>query len=769
MGRKEIYVTKRNGKKEPYDVGKIQRQIEYACEGIANVSQSMIELSMNLELFDGIKTSDIDMLAIRAAANLILSEDGHTNYQYVAGRLASYALRKEVYGHYEVPSLYSIVTTNIEKGLYSSELLEWYTEDEWNLIETFVDHSKDERLSYAAVQQLIDKYLVRNRSTKEFVETPQVRYIVAAAAAMHAESPKYRMKRVNEYYKQASNGEFTLPTPILAGLGTPTKQFSSCVLLRSDDTLDSIFATGEMVAKYSAKRAGIGLEIGRLRPAGAPIRGGEIAHTGLTLFIKKWFSDMRSCSQGGIRNSSATLTYPIWHFEFEELIVLKNNQGTEENRVRHFDYSVVANKYLWNRYKNQEPMTFFDPNEVPDLYEAYYRDQDEFVRLYEKYEKQAGLRKRVLNAADVFNTFLTERTDTGRIFEMFIDNVINQGPIKAHLFPIYQSNLCQEILLPTAPFQRLEDEDGRIALCTLGSIVLGKFKKPTDMRDACRTLVRSLDNLLTYQTYLSVQASEANNDFRPLGIGITDLAHWHAQRKFKYGSPEALKELALWMEHINYYCMEASIELAEERGPCREWKSTYYADGILPIDRRSPGLEEVHKIELTLDWQRLRDWVKEVGIRNALLNATAPVESSSVVVDSTNGMEMPKSLISTKESKGSSLVQVVPEYEKLKDHYQLMWDQKDCIEYLKTAAVLAAFHDQSLSTNTFYNPAFFEGNKVPGTLVAKNLMLFHKWGGKTVYYSLLNKRGAKDGLEEVRPELDVEIIAEGDDCESCKL
>ncbi len=768
MGRKEIYVTKRNGKREPYDVAKIQRQIEYACDGIPNVSQSMIELSMNLELFDGIKTSDIDTLAIRAAANLILADDGHTNYQYVAGRLASYALRKEVYGQYEVPPLYSIIQRNIEKGLYTPELLEWYTEDEWNLIETFVDHSRDERLSYAAVQQLIDKYLVRNRSTNEYVETPQVRYIVAAASAMHAEPVKYRMKRINEYYKQASNGEFTLPTPVLAGLGTTTKQFSSCVLLRSDDTLDSIFATGEMVAKYSAKRAGIGLEIGRLRPAGAPIRGGEIAHTGLTLFIKKWFGDMRSCSQGGIRNSSATLTYPIWHYEFEELIVLKNNQGTEENRVRHFDYSVVTSKYFWNRFRNQEDITFFDPNEVPDLYEAYYRNQEEFIRLYEKYEKQDGLRKRVLNAADVFGAFLTERTDTGRIYEVYIDNVINQGPVDSELWPIYQSNLCQEILLPTRPFQRLEDETGRIALCTLGSIVLGKFKKPTDLRNACRTLVRSLDNLLSYQIFLSPQASEANEDFRPLGIGITDLAHWHAQRKLKYGSPEALKELALWMEHINYYCLEASIELAEERGPCREWKATSYADGVLPIDLRNPGLEEVHKIELTLDWQSLRDRVKEVGIRNGLLNATAPVESSSVAVDSTNGMEMLKSLITTKESKGSTLIQVAPEYEKLKDHYQLMWDQTDCIEYLKTAALLQAFHDQSLSTNTFYNPAFFPEQKVPGTLIAKNIMLFHKWGGKTLYYSLLNKRGAKGGLVDVNTSEEVVEVSE-EVCESCVL
>lgn len=766
---REISVVKRDGTKEPYDIEKIQRQVQYACKGILNVSQSMIELTMQLELYNGITTRHIDQLAENAAVKLITHPDGDVNYQLVAGRLKNSSLRKEVYGQYEPWRLYDIVKRNVADKMYSEELLEWYTEAEWNQMESFIDHGKDEQYSHAAITQLVEKYLVRNKVTKKIYETPQVRYIIAAAVKMHREEPqKARMKLVKEYYEQASSGDFTLATPVLAGLGTRTKQFSSCVLLRSDDSLDSIFATGEMVAKYAAKRAGIGLEIGRLRPAGSPIRNGEIAHTGLTPFIKKWFSDLRSCSQGGIRNASMTVTYPMWHYEFEELIVLKNNQGTEENRVRQLDYAVVTNKYLWRRFKNQGQITFFDPNEVPDLYEAYYRDQEEWIRLYEKYEKKSGLKKKTMNAEDAFKAcLLKERSDTGRIYIDFIDNIIDQGPIDTKSHPIYQSNLCQEILIPTRPFQRLEDEDGRIALCTLASINWGRFKHKEDMRDACRSVVRGLNNILDYQSFLSVQSSLANSDFKPLGVGITNLAYWHAKRGFTYGSPEALSEVRQWIEAQAFYLIEASIELAIERGPCKEWKSTCYADGIFPWELRAEGVNELTDFTPTMDWDRLRPLMMEHGIHNALLLAIAPVESSSVVINSTNGMELVMSLISTKESKAASLVQVVPEYHRLKNKYQLMWEQKDCVNYLKTAAVLAAYVDQSLSTNTFYSPKHFEGHRVPVTLVAKNIMLFQKWGGKTLYYSLLDKTGVKEQFKEA-PSLEA-VIDEDGSCESCKL
>jgi ribonucleoside-diphosphate reductase alpha chain len=633
-----------------------------------------------------------------------------------------------------------------------------------------VDHVKDEYYSYAAIEQLIEKYLVRNRSTKEIYETPQIRYIVAAATVFHKEEKCGRLKYIKEYYNAASDGLFTLATPVLAGLGTPTKQFSSCVLIRSDDNLDSIFASGEMMAKYASKRAGIGLEIGRLRPLGSAIRGGEIMHTGMIPFLKKWFGDLRSCSQGGIRNASATVFYPIWHHQFDDLIVLKNNQGTEETRVRHMDYGVVLSAFFWRRFKNKENITFFDPNEVPDLYEAFYKDTKVFEELYVKYEKQQGLRKKTMSAEEVFKSgILKERTDTGRIYLVFIDNVMNQGPFDPEYHTIYQSNLCCEILLPTKPFKRLDDPEGRIALCTLGSINWGAFRHPEDMRRACRILHRSLNNILDYQDFLSIQSKLSNDEIRPLGIGITNLAYWHAKRGLKYGDKDALQEVKSWIEHQTFYLTEMSVELAEERGKCLGSDQTRYGKGIFPWELRSNGVNELANFTPELDWEPLRGRMIISGVRNATNGAIAPVESSSVAINSTNGIELPMSLITTKESKAGSFIQVVPEYHKLKNKYQLMWEQRDCEGYLKTAAVLAAYIDQSISTNTFYNPAHFADRKVPTTLIAKNLMQSHVWGLKTFYYSLINKAGSKQIAEEVPVMLDPIDFDDESDCESCKL
>ena len=780
-----ITVVKRDGDRVPLDISKIQRQVANACRGIDGVSPSMIEIKAQIEIHDGMSTITIDELLLKAMVDLIDEtenpEINHTNYQYVAGRQKVSMLRKEVYGDYTPPPLYDIVKKNVELGMYTPELLEWYTKEEWDIIDLFVDHSKDENYTYAAIAQLAEKYLVQKRATGKIYETPQVRYAVAAATAFHNEPKDKRLKYVKEYYECASDGHFTLATPVLAGLGTPTKQFSSCVLISSDDTLDSIFAAGEMMAKYASKRAGIGLEIGRIRPLGAPIRNGEIKHTGLLPFLKKWFADLRSCSQGGIRNASCTVTLPIWHAQFEDFIVLKNNQGTEETRVRQMDYSVVINKMFWNRFKNGDDITLFDPHEVPDLYEAYYRDSALFEKLYTQYEQDKTKKKKVLPAEEIFkNGILKERTDTGRIYLVFIDNVINQGPFDTTLDPIYQSNLCQEILLPTKPFQRIEDPEGRIALCTLGSINWGSFRNPQEMRKACRVLVRSLSNLLNYQDFLSVQSKLANQDFEPLGVGITNLAYWHARRSLKYGEADALAEVKRWMEHQAYYLTEMSVELAEERGACERSQYTWYGKGVFPWERRSKGVDELTDFTPSMDWEPLRAKMKQYGIRNATLMAVAPVESSSVVLNSTNGIEMPMELISVKESKAGSFVQVVPEYRRLKNRYQLMWDQTNCEAYLKTAAVLAAYVDQSLSTNTFYNPAHFAGGKVPGTLIAKNLMLAYKWGLKTIYYSLINKVGAKvsvtgtahvNGSNNV-PQLTGEpitVFADDEDCEACKL
>jgi ribonucleoside-diphosphate reductase alpha chain len=774
---KNITVVKRSGRREELALEKWQAQIAKICSGIADVSQSMVEIKAQLHFYDGITTKEIDGITLRAIVDLIDVESnpdvGHTNYQYVAGKQRLSMLRKDVYGSYQPPHLYEIVKKNVATGLYTPELLEWYDESDWNRMQDMIDHAKDEQYSYAAIEQLIEKYLVKNRSTKEIYETPQVRYMVAAATVFHKEEPNSsRIRYIKEYYNAASDGLFTLATPVLAGLGTPTKQFSSCVLIRSDDDLDSIFASGEMMAKYASKRAGIGLEIGRLRSLGSPIRGGEIQHTGMIPFLKKWFGDLRSCSQGGIRNASATVFYPIWHHQFDDLIVLKNNQGTEETRVRHMDYGVVLSAFFWRRFKHRENITFFDPNEVPELYEAFYQDTKLFEDLYVKYEARSDLRKKVMSAEEVFKGgILKERTDTGRIYLVFIDNVMNQGPFDPEYHTIYQSNLCCEILLPTRPFKRLDDAEGRIALCTLGSINWGAFRNPEDMRRACRILQRSLCNILDYQDFLSIQSQLSNDEIQPLGIGITNLAYWHAKRGLSYGNPDALGEVKSWMEHQAYYLTEATVELAKERGRCKDSDKTWYGRGVFPWERRAAGVNELTDFTPELNWESLRAEMKEHGVRNATLMAVAPVESSSVVINSTNGIEMPMSLISVKESKAGSLTQVVPEYHKLKNKYQLMWAQKDCVGYLKTACVLAAYIDQSISTNTFYSPKHFPDRKIPTTLIAKNLMQAHHWGLKTFYYSLVDKQGSKSGSEtDTFVDLPTgDIDTDEDDCIACKL
>jgi len=499
-------------------------------------------------------------------------------------------------------------------------------------------------------------------------------------------------------------------------------------------------------------------------------------HTGMIPFLKKWFGDLRSCSQGGIRNASATVFYPIWHHQFDDLIVLKNNQGTDETRVRHMDYGVCLNAFFWKRFKDKGNITFFDPNEVPDLYEAFYSDTPLFEELYVKYERSRKLRKKTMSAEEVFRSgILKERTDTGRIYLVYVDNVSNQGPFDTKIDPIYQSNLCCEILLPTKPFKRLDDDEGRIALCTLGSINWGAFRHPEDMRRACRTLQRSLCNILDYQDFLSIQSKLSNDEIQPLGIGVTNLAYWHAKRDYVYGDKDALQDVKTWMEHQAFFLTEATVELAKERGKCVNSDQTWYGKGTFPWERRANGVNKLANFKPECDWETLRTDMKEYGVRNATLMAIAPVESSSVVINSTNGIEMPMSLISVKESKAGSLTQVVPDYhiKRVRNSYQLMWEQQDCDAYLKTAAVLAAYVDQSISTNTFYNPAHFKDQKVPTTLIAKNLMQAHQWGLKTFYYSLINKAGVK------RQEVELAQIAQAyvggaelldeDDCESCKL
>ena len=796
------FIHKRNGDKVPYDLSKWQAQIAKVCEGIADVSPSMIEIAAQPQFYEGMSTREMDKMALKAMVDLIDEEEnpevGHVNYQYVAGRQRISMLRKDVYGDYVPPTLYEIVRRNVVKGFYTPELLEWFSPEEWDELDRVIDHEKDEAMPYAAVDQMIEKYLVQNRATGEVLETPQVRYMVVAATMFGREkTAKERMKYTKEFYQASSDNMFTLATPVLAGVGSKTKQFSSCVLLRSDDTLKSIFATGEVMAEYAAKRAGIGLEFGRMRPLGAAIRGGEVMHTGIVPFLKKWFHDLRSCSQGGIRNASATVNLPIWHYQFDDYIVLKNNKGIEENRVRQLDYCVVLNAFFWRRYKKRGTITLFDPNEVPDLYEAFYRDTDLFEKLYVQYEQKPGLRTKKFDAVDLMNRILVERSETGRIYLLNIDNVQRQGPFDTLVHPIYQTNLCTEIMLHTRPFQRVDDEDGRIALCTLSSVNLGAFRHPEDMRRAVRILHRGLHNLLQYQDFLTVQSRKHNEEFEPLGIGITNLAYWHAKRKWRYGEPEALAEVKRWMEHLAFYTTEMSVELAEEKGPCLESAKTWYGKGVFPWERRAKGVNELTDFTPELPWEPLRERMKKSGVRNSTNIAIAPVESSSVILNSTNGVNFVKSLIVTKSSKAGYFVQVVPEYRKLKKYYQplMLWNQTDCVDYLKTVAVAQVYTDQGISADTFYSSRHFPNGKIPLTLIAKNLMLAHRWGLKSHYYDLREKQASQEALkaeieeapltpkaqQEVRAQktFDAHIalgvsskamdIEEPDDCEACKL
>lgn len=771
-----MQVVKRNGAKVLFDLSKWQAQIAKVCEGVADVSPSMIEISAQAEFRDGMTTRELDQIALKSMINLIDEEEnpdvGNINYQYVAGKQRISMLRKDVYGGYRPLPLLEIVKKNVGLGLYTPELLTWYTEDEWNKLDGWIDHEKDEELPYAAVDQLVEKYLVRNRATGKIVETPQVRYIIAAAVAFHAEKHD-RLKYVREFYEAASDGMFTLATPVLAGLGTKTKQFSSCVLIRTDDSLKSIFATGQVMADYASKRAGIGLEIGRMRPLGAEIRGGEVMHTGIVPFLKKWFADLRSCSQGGIRNASATVNLPIWHYQFDDFIVLKNNQGTDETRVRQMDYCVVLNAFFWRRLKAQGSITFFNPNQVPELYEAFYTDSAKFEQLYVELEatkEKLGLRTKTETAEKVFGWLMKERSDTGRYYLLNIDNVMNQGPFDVKVHPIYQTNLCTEIMLPTEPFETVEDPNGRIALCTLGSSNWGKFRHPEEMRRSLRILHRALHNLLQYQDFLSIHSELHNKEFEPLGIGVTNLAYWHAKRKLKYGEEESLAEVKRWMEHQAFYLTEMSVELAEEKGACLESANTWYGKGVFPWERRARGVNELTNFTPEMPWEPLRERMKKSGVRNVTTMAIAPVESSSVVLNSTNGVNLLKQLIVVKESKAGIVPQVAPEYRKLKKQYELLFEQKDCLPYIKTVAVLQAYVDQGISSDTYYSPKHFEDGKIPLTLVTRNLMLAHKWGLKSHYYHLVDKEGAVAAIKKEDPVAELEKPADDEDyCESCVL
>ena len=761
-----ITVTKRDGRREELDLEKLHKVVFWATEGLAGVSPSELEIRSQLQFYPNIKTKDVQETLIKAAADLISEES--PNYQYVAGRLINYALRKEVYDGYTPHNLLNLIKKNIAIGYYTSEFLSWYTEEEWEKINSFVDHERDMKLTYVAMEQLRGKYLIQNRVTGQILETPQICYILIAATLFNSYPKSTRLQWIKDYYECISTHQISLPTPIMAGLRSPQKQFSSCVLIETDDSLDSINATTSAIVKYVSQKAGIGIGAGRIRALGSPIRNGDASHTGVVPFYKMFQAAVRSCSQGGVRNGAATLYYPIWHLEIEELLVLKNNKGVEDNRVRHMDYGVQFNRLFYQRLIQGGDIHLFSPNDVPDLYDSFFNNQENFERLYLAAENNTKLRKKKIKAIDLFSSFMQERKDTGRIYLQNVDNANTHSSFDETVAPIKQSNLCCEIDLPTKPLTHIFDEEGRIALCTLSAVNWGAIKDPKDFEKPCELAVRGLDALLSYQDYPVKAAELATLEHRPLGVGIINLAYWLAKNDFKYSDNSSLVKLDEYMEAMSYYLIKASVTLAKEQGPCGRPQDTKYAKGIVPIDTRSPHIDTLVPYVERMPWDELRNDLKQYGIRNATLMAIMPAETSAQIANATNGIEPPRSHISVKQSKHGVLKQVVPEYRRLKNKYELLWDQKSPEGYLNICAVLQKYIDQGISVNTSYNPAYYEDEKIPLSVMLGHVLQFYKLGGKQLYYFNSN-----DG----QGEIDVSKAEEGqlddlppqEDCESCVI
>ena len=765
----QILVTKRDGRKEPLDLEKLHKVVFWATEGITGVSASEVEIKSHIQFYNGIKTADIQETLIKSAADLITEET--PNYQYVAGRLINYHLRKQVYGDYTPCTLLDLVKRNVESQFYDRGLLEAYNEDEWTKINGYVHHERDEHFTYVAMEQWRGKYLVQNRVSNEIFETPQVAYLLIAATLFQNYPRETRLQWVKDYYDAISLHDISLPTPVMAGVRTPQKQFSSCVLIETDDSLDSINATTSSIVKYVSQKAGIGIGAGRIRALGSPIRNGDAYHTGVIPFYKLFQSATRSCSQGGVRNGAATLYYPIWHYEIEDLIVLKNNKGTEDNRVRHMDYGVQFNKLMYERLITGGDITCFSPHDVPELYSAFFNDQDRFKELYERAERNTKLRKKTFKASDLFSRFMQERKDTGRIYLQNVDHANTHSPFDEKVAPIKMSNLCAEIDLPTVPLNDVNDEDGRIALCTLSAINWGNVKSPHDFEKMCRLAVRGLDALLSYQNYPIRAAELATREFRPLGIGIINFAYFLAKHDVSYSDPRALALVDEYAEAWSYYLIKASADLAEEQGACERWHDLKSARGVLPIDTRKPDVDELVPYQERMPWQSLREQVQRTGQRNATLMALMPAETSAQISNATNGIEPPRSYVSIKGSKHGQLKQVVPEYRKLKNKYELLWDQRTPEGYLKLCAVLQKYVDQGISVNTSYNPQFYEDEKIPMSEMLQHLLMCYKYGLKQLYYfNTFDGQGEinVDKLMEAKP-VETEQYQDQEDCDSCVI
>ena len=728
-GNESINVKKRNDRgTEPLNIEKIHEMVEYACEDITGVSSSQVEMKSGLQFYDGISTEEIQQILVKSAADLI--DLNNPNYTYVASRLLLYSLRKQVIGKlWDHPHFFDHVKKVVDLGLYDREIFTNYQRKDFDRMENWISHNRDYDFTYAGLRQVIDKYLVQDRSTNVVYETPQFMYMMIAATLFAKYPRERRMSYVKKYYDAISTFKINIPTPVMAGVRTPLKQYASCVLVDIDDTLPSIFSSDMAVGRYVAQRAGIGINAGRIRGINSRIRGGEVQHTGVIPFLKKFEATVKCCTQNGVRGGSATVHFPIWHQEIEDIIVLKNNKGSEDNRVRKLDYSIQLSKLFYERFINNEDITLFSPHEVPELYDAW--GSDEFDDLYEKAERKLSVKKTKINAQELFFDILKERAETGRIYIMNIDHCNTHSSFKDR---VTMSNLCQEITLPTTPIQHIDGE-GEIALCILSAINVGKINKRDELEPLCDLAVRALDEIIDHQKYPIDAAEKSTKARRSLGIGYIGLAHYLAKKGYKYDQKLAWRQVDKLTEAFQYYLLCASNDLAKEKGPCSAFKSTKYSDGILPIDTYKKDVDElVNKRELTYDWEWLRKEIKEHGLRHSTLSAQMPSESSSVVSNATNGIEPPRDYLSVKKSKKGPLKQIVPEYNKLKNFYTLLWDMKGNEGYINIVAVMQKYFDQAISGNWSYNPENYTDGQVPVSVMAQDLLTTYKLGWKTSYY-----------------------------------
>lgn len=747
----DILVQKRDGRLEKIDLDKIHRVIEWAAEGLDNVSVSQVEISSHIQFYDKITTKSIHETIIKSAADLISAAT--PDYQYLAARLAIFHLRKIAFGQFEPPHLFDHVTKLTQEGRYDAHILQDFSKEEFDTLNNYIDHNRDLSFAYAAVKQMEGKYLVQDRVTKQVFESPQFLYMLVGMCLFASYDKQYdkaaRLDYIKRFYDTTSTFKISLPTPIMSGVRTPSRQFSSCVLIECDDSLDSINATTSAIVRYVSQRAGIGVNAGRIRALGSPIRGGEAQHTGCIPFYKLFQTAVKCCSQGGVRGGAATLFYPIWHLEVENLLVLKNNRGVEDNRVRHMDYGVQINKTIYQRLIKNQNVTLFSPSDVPGLYDAFFADQAEFERLYEQYEQDDSIRKRSVPAQELFSLMMQERASTGRIYVQNVDHCNTHSPFDPSVAPIRQSNLCMEIALPTQPLDNINDESGEIALCTLSGINLGEINQLEDIKEPAELIVRALDALLDYQDYPVIAAKNGSMKRRTLGIGVINYAYYLAKNGTKYSDPKALGLTHRTFEALQYYLLVASNKLAKEQGACPAFGDTTYSQGILPIDTYKADIDAICNEPLQLDWEALRHDIKTHGLRNSTLTALMPSETSSQIANATNGIEPPRGLVSVKASKDGILKQVVPEIDKLKDQYELLWQMPNNKGYLSLVAIMQKFIDQSISANTNYDPTKFEDSRVPMKVMIQDLLMAYKLGVKTLYY-----HNTRDGANDAQDDLE---------------